>query len=112
MANPNDYIARKTANERSQSWAKRTKKRWTPYDEAYILDQWVFKAHDSRDEEAVSRHLERTIESCRMEAEHLRKVLGISADRSFTRSGEPEIETCDRCWTVLSANGLCLCTPD
>ena len=109
MRHRNDYEARRAANNRSRSWAKHQGDLWTPYDSAYILDQWVFKP-GSRDVEAVSRHLGRTIESCRMHAEQLRAELGIQVNDHFTRSvEEPLAEPCPRCYIVPAANGSCLC---
>jgi hypothetical protein len=75
---PWEKSQRRTDNERSKVWAKRDGYAWSESDERVIIDEWISPGADGRDEEAVSRQLERTIESCRHRAELVRLRLGLS----------------------------------
>lgn len=75
-----DYMKsqRRTNNIRSKAWAHRDKQPWTQADENVILEQWIGTPYGGRDEEAISRELQRTIESCHQRAAIIVDRLGIS----------------------------------
>lgn len=66
-------------NIRSRKWAKRDRKPWEPIEDDVITELWIYVPASERDEIGISKLLERTIESCRVRAEHLRKDLGIDS---------------------------------
>lgn len=72
------YAERKRRNDVSKSWAKRDGAAWEQVEDDLLLEEWIYKSPSERDEETVSRVLERTIEACRVRCEHIRRKLGIS----------------------------------
>jgi hypothetical protein len=72
------YVERKRRNDISKSWAKRDGQTWESVEDDLLIEEWIDKPVACRDEETVSRVLERTIEACRVRCEHIRARLGIS----------------------------------
>lgn len=73
----NVYAMRKRRNDESRSWATRNTEPWTDEEEQFLLDEWILVPVAARDEVVISQIVERTIESCRVRCEKIRKRLGI-----------------------------------
>lgn len=102
------YDAERLAtNERSLEWATNQGCPWNDADDVVILERWLLVPHETREEEAVSRILGRSIEACRGRAEALRKVLGVNGHSVRKSVEEPEI--CDQCWMAKTPSGTCGC---
>lgn len=72
------YAARRRANEASKAWAVNDHGKWTTDDDDVLMEYWILVPPSERDEVEVSKALGRTIESCRVRCEHVRKARGIS----------------------------------
>lgn len=74
----NEYAHRQRLNNMSKEWAHRDGKSWTPDEDAFLVEFWIDVESEDRDEITVSQCLERTIESCRVRCEKIRKARGWS----------------------------------
>lgn len=73
-----NYAARRQANAESRSWATRDREPWTEDEKDFLVEFWIDLDPSERDEVTVSKCLERTIESCRVQCEKIRKERGWS----------------------------------
>lgn len=78
MSGP-DYMRsqRRRLNELSKGWAKRDGEPWSADEEDLLITDWIPFQPDERDEITISQVLERTIESCRVRCEIIRRRLGM-----------------------------------
>ena len=72
-----NYRERRRRNQESKRWAFKDGQPWTEDDDMFLLEFWIDVQAQDRDEVTVSQCLERTIESCRVRCEHIRKRLDI-----------------------------------
>lgn len=99
---------RRADNERSKSWATKDGTPWSDEDSVLLLEKWIMASPGGRDEEAISRELRRTIQSCRTRAEKLRDDLGVS-QHYHRKNDEIPPEVCSKCFMAKSACGTCGC---
>lgn len=92
--------ARKRLNEASRFWAARNSEPWTEEEDDFLLHEWVMLDPVSRSEVECSQLLERTIEACRVRAEHIRKRLGLQVFEVKKRTIVEVTEVCPDCWLV------------
>lgn len=72
----NEYQERKRRNDASKRWATRDGKQWTDDEDDFLVEFWIDVHPQGRDEITVSQCLQRTIESCRVRCEKIRKERG------------------------------------
>lgn len=101
---PSRYEERQAANDRSRRWALRDGLPWSAEDDEFLWTFWMDPL--TRDERAVSVHLQRTIEACRNRAHFLR---GVKTGARYNKDGRPEEQPalCPGCWVVLPLSGRC-----
>lgn len=102
------YQGRKRRNEESKTWARRDGQPWTKHDEDVLIAQWIDMPPEKRDERAVSRVLERTIEACRVRCEHIRARLGTNVVMERHRTTTTYIGAYDdpsECWWAPNQEG-------
>lgn len=84
------YAERRRRNIASRAWATNRRMPWSSDDDQYLIEHWIDTTVAKRNEEAVSKYLKRTIESCRMRAENIRKDRGWSDRAEYTCHKEEE----------------------
>lgn len=94
------YARRRELNEASRFWAVRNNEAWTADDDDILLEYWIKVDPSQRSEVEVSQAVGRTIESCRVRCEIIRKRLGLSiieVKRTVITTAQ---EVCPECWLV------------
>jgi hypothetical protein len=102
---PSKYEERQAANDRSRRFAHRDGQPWSIEDDAVLLQEWVYRGPEHRDEAQVAKDLARTIEACRNRAHYLRGVhTGVRYNK---QKAERPAVVCTGCWLELPATGGC-----
>lgn len=69
---PDEYTERRLANDASRAWAANDGQPWTADEEDILVEYWINVEPRDREEEDISKLLERTIEACRVRCEIIR----------------------------------------